>query len=111
MRLLQSLQRTRNDLRHGRGLRSRRSRSHLACEPLETRAMLSGYWTPLLNTVPSKDGAQSMVLLTNGSVLVHGGSGNASSAYYELTPECHEDSQKPFMGNFLRSSARGMVMR
>jgi hypothetical protein len=25
--------------------------------------------------------------------------------------ECHEDSQKPFMGNFLRSSDRGMVMR
>ena len=27
-----------------------------------------------------------MVLLTNGSVLVHGGSGSASSSYYELTP-------------------------
>ena len=25
--------------------------------------------------------------------------------------ECHEDSQKPLIGNFLRSSDRGSVMR
>jgi len=30
---------------------------------------------------------------------------------YSLFPECHEDSQKPFIGNLLRSSARGTVMR
>jgi hypothetical protein len=28
-----------------------------------------------------------------------------------VRPECHEDSQKPFIGNFFRSSDRGFVMR
>ncbi len=46
----------------------------------------AGVWTALTNPVPAADGGQMGMLLPNGSVLVHGGAGFASNAWYELTP-------------------------
>ena len=113
MRLLQSLQRIRNDLSQGRGPRSRRSRSRPACESLETRMMLSsdGTWTPLANTVPSYDGAQSMVLLTNGSVLVHGGGDSDSSSYYLLTPNLSGSFSNSYINGTWSNAASSNVGR
>ena len=113
MRLLQSLQRIRNDLSHGRGPRSRRSRSHPACESLETRALLSGTWTPIPPSSggPSGDGAQSMVLLTNGTVLVHGGGGSQSSSYYELTPNLSGSFSNSYINGTWSNAALSNVGR
>ena len=53
---------------------------------LESRFLLSGDWTAIAHRLPHGDGAQTMMLLTDGTVLVHGGSGNASRVFYALTP-------------------------
>jgi hypothetical protein len=53
-------------------------------ELLESRRMLSGTWSTITNLPPS--GAQMGVVLTNGAIMVHGGGGSASNAWYKLTP-------------------------
>ncbi len=58
-----------------------------ALEVLEERTVLSGTWTPLANPLPGGDGAQMGLLLSDGSVLVHGGGYYASNAWYRLTPD------------------------
>ncbi len=55
-------------------------------DSLESRILLNGDWTVIAHRLPHGDGAQTMMLLTDGTVLVHGGSGNASRNFYELTP-------------------------
>lgn len=61
-------------------------------EALETRQLLSA-WTPLTNPIPDLQGANTMLLLPNGSVMVHitplveyNSAPMASAGWYELTP-------------------------
>jgi hypothetical protein len=54
-------------------------------DSLESRCLLNGDWTVIAHRLPHGDGAQTMMLLTDGTVLVHGGSGCASRIFYELT--------------------------
>jgi hypothetical protein len=62
----------------------RRSASHIA-EALEPRMLLTGTWSTLTN--PLFGGAQFGMLLSDGSVMVHGGLGStASKDWYKLTP-------------------------
>jgi len=55
-------------------------------DSLESRLLLNGDWTVIAHRLPHGDGAQTMMLLTDGTVLVHGGAGYASRVFYELTP-------------------------
>src|SRR5947209_9420402 len=65
----------------------RRLKAQLQVESLEQRAVPAGTWTLLTNVLPSLDGAQTMMLLSDGTVMAHGGSGRASSAWYRLSPD------------------------
>lgn len=65
---------------------SRKRNAGLLVEPLEERAVPTGTWTTLANLFPSS-GADTMMLLSDGTVMVHGGAGFASSAWYRLTPD------------------------
>ncbi len=56
-------------------------------ETLENRDLLNGTWTPLTNLIPDPDGAQTAILLSDGSVMVLAGSDNASNIWYKLTPD------------------------
>jgi hypothetical protein len=56
------------------------------CEQLECRRLLTGTWTTLTNAVPNGDGVQYGVVLTDGSIMAHGGGGAASTTWYKLTP-------------------------
>lgn len=61
----------------------------LTVERLEARDLPAGTWTALTNLVPTtggNTGAQSMMLLSDGRVLVHGGSDTSSTNWYVLTP-------------------------
>jgi hypothetical protein len=60
-------------------------RSFIPVEPLETRRLLTGTWTTVAAAFPS-GGAQAGLVLTDGTLMVHGGGGNASAAWYKLTP-------------------------
>ena len=61
---------------------ARVDRKSLSLEPLEKRELFAGLWTPLVNAVP---GAETMMLLTDGSVMVHTG-GGVSKTWSKLTP-------------------------
>src|SRR5947207_12158066 len=61
-------------------------KARLAVERLEERAMPTGTWTTLANPFPS-DGAGNMLLLSDGTVMVHGGAGFASNAWFRLSPD------------------------
>jgi hypothetical protein len=64
-------------------------------ESLEDRRLLSGTWTDLANPVPAHtpDGTETMLLLSDGTVMVQGGGGGttaankASSNWFKLTPD------------------------
>jgi hypothetical protein len=56
-------------------------------ETLERRDVMTGSWTPLTNLIPDVNGAQTMMLLSDGTVMVMGGSDNASNVWYGLTPD------------------------
>jgi hypothetical protein len=68
-----------------------------AYESLEPRILLSaspGTWTTLTNNIPDPNGAdgtpggaQTMVLLSDGTVMVHGGGGFNSANWYQLKPD------------------------
>ena len=54
-------------------------------EALEERVVPAGTWGLLSNVPPS--GANTLILLSDGTVLAHGGSGNASKSFFKLTPD------------------------
>jgi len=62
------------------------SASAYGCELLEARRLLTGTWAPLTNAVPSAAGAQTMLLLSDGTVMAQAGADSASSAWNRLTP-------------------------
>src|SRR5689334_4244348 len=67
---------------------SSKQRTRLQVEVLEDRVLPSGTWATVTNPVPFSDGAQTLMLLSDGTVMVHGGSGTtASSSWYRLTPD------------------------
>jgi len=65
--------------------RANRHRRTLALEAMESRTLLTGTVTPLLNAAP--DGSGVMLLQTNGNVFMVGGGDNTSNSYYQLTPD------------------------
>jgi hypothetical protein len=74
-------------------LRRGKKSVYCACEALESRQLMTGTWAALANTLSitsgrrtTNDGAEVMMLLSDGTVMVHGGSGSASAAWYRLTP-------------------------
>ena len=44
-------------------------------------------WTDLTSALPNDDGAQLALLMPNGTILVHGGSGQDGVEWYQLTPD------------------------
>jgi hypothetical protein len=64
-------------------------------EDLEPRRLPSGFWAPVARAVPDGDGAQVMMLLSDGTVMVQGEGGNTvgfpnendSAVWYNLTPD------------------------
>ena len=88
MRLLPFLHRISNRTRRERGRPgSRKSRRSLSLESLETRTLMAGTWTKLANPIPSGDGAGTMILLSDGTVMAQGGSDSESKDWYKLTPD------------------------
>ena len=70
--------------------RKTRARFCPQVEMLEQRTMLAvtaGTWQSVAAPIPDPSGAQSMMLLSDGSVLVHGGGGQAVTDWYKLTPD------------------------
>ena len=64
-------------------VRRRSVPSRAACEPLETRTLLTGTWT----TLPSAPGnVGTMMLLSNGTVLAHLGGDSGGAGWGLLTP-------------------------
>ncbi len=61
-------------------------RRTLNLERLESRDVPAGTWTALTNLVPDPNGAQSMILLSDGTVMIHGGADSTSTSWYKLTP-------------------------
>src|SRR4051812_33523723 len=70
----------------------RARKQQFLCEELESRRLLAGTWTTLSNAIPNSDRAQLMLLLGDGTVMIAGGTGadgqvgDASAAWYKLTP-------------------------
>jgi hypothetical protein len=63
-------------------------RASLHVEPLEERAVPTGTWTTLANPFPAAAfGAQMLLLLSDGTVMVQGGADTSSTAWYKLTPD------------------------
>ena len=54
------------------------SHSMVFTESLESRTLFTGTWTPLVNPVPSPNGTGTMLLLSDGTVMVNGGGGYAT---------------------------------
>jgi hypothetical protein len=54
-------------------------------ELLETRTLLTGTWTKVVNPVPNGDQAGTMFLLSDGTVMAQGG--GVSNNWYKLTPD------------------------
>jgi hypothetical protein len=54
-------------------------------EVLEARDLPAGTWTALANQAPSPDGTGTMMLLTDGTVMVQGG--GIDPSWYRLTPD------------------------
>src|SRR5437879_3478455 len=65
----------------------RQPKARLRVEHLEARTVPTGSWTPLATPVPALDGAQTLMLLSDGTVIAHGGGGFASNTWYRLTPD------------------------
>jgi hypothetical protein len=73
--------------RRGMALRPDRARRQPRLETLETRTLLTGTWTKLTNPFPNGDGAETMLLLSDGTVMANGGQAFASKNWYRLTPD------------------------
>ena len=66
--------------------RAGRNRRSLSLEMMESRTLLtSGTITPLVHTVPN--GSGTMMLETNGDVIMVSGGDSASNQYYVLKPD------------------------
>jgi hypothetical protein len=77
---------TRKSASRARARRNTQHKVRLAVETLEDRCLLSGTWTPLTNLLPDP-GANTMMLLSDGSVMVEGGAGSTSKNWFKLTPD------------------------
>src|SRR5262249_17785753 len=75
--------RRRFQMRRGAARRAERQNRPLTLEHLESRDLLSGVWTPLVNTAPASIG--TMMLLTDGTVMAE--AGGQSKNWYQLTPD------------------------
>jgi hypothetical protein len=81
-------------------------RIRLQLELLETRNLLSGTWTQLASLAPSDAGTNTMMLLSDGTVMVQGGGTPTivTKTWYQLTPDSSGGyingawSQLPSMG-------------
>jgi hypothetical protein len=62
-----------------------RNASDYACEPLESRLLLTGIWSSLNNPIPNSDGASLMLLLSDGTVMSKSGIVDGH-LWYKLTP-------------------------
>ena len=71
--------------RRGEKQRAGRNRRTLSLEMMETRTLMTGTITPLANSVP--DGSGTMMLETNGDVIMQAGGDSASNEYYVLAPD------------------------
>jgi hypothetical protein len=71
--------------RAGRSGRCRRRPLHLELDLLETRTLPSGTWLPLANLAPGDTG--TMLLLSDGTVMIQGGLQFANKTWYGLTPD------------------------
>jgi Ca2+-binding RTX toxin-like protein len=56
-------------------------------EALEARRLLAGTWSALAHLSPDPNGSDTMLLLSDGTVMVQGGYDSASTAWYRLTPD------------------------
>src|SRR4051812_43438988 len=76
------------DQRFQRSKKSKRRRAmRLELDTLEIRVVPSGNWTALSMPMPAGDGADVMMLLSDGRVMVKGGGNATSSAWYGLSPD------------------------
>src|SRR3954449_4690161 len=66
---------------------SRRRTQRLAVDQLENRRLMADIWTPLSHLVPDGGGANSLMLLSDGGVMVHGGGVLDSKNWYRLTAD------------------------
>src|SRR5579883_2433981 len=66
-----------------------RFRGRLQLELFESRDLLSGVWTQLTNLAPSDTGTSTMLLLSDGTVMVQGGGTETTvtKTWYRLTPD------------------------
>ncbi|HSV15114.1 MAG TPA: hypothetical protein VLI90_12720, partial [Tepidisphaeraceae bacterium] len=53
---------------------------------LERRVLLTGTWAPLAHKLPNGDGAQTMIQLSDGTIMAQGGFDSPSVNWYRLTP-------------------------
>ncbi len=80
-----------------------RRRYRLTLETMEHRTLLSGGWIPLDNPLPNGDGPNTMTLLSDGRIMVHGGGSSPSTTWYALNPAnllTHEDSSNYIQGTW-----------
>src|SRR5262249_1751870 len=66
---------------------AKKARLHL--ELLENRDLLSATWTPLTNQFPDPGGTGTMILLSNGTVMVQDNGAKAAqyNQWFQLTPD------------------------
>ncbi len=102
--------------------RAGQNRRTLSLETMETRTLLSaGTITSLVNTVPN--GSGTMMLETNGDVIMVDGGDNTSNEYYVLTPDAQgnyvdgkwsqaapSDFQRLFNGSVILPTGQMMVL-
>jgi hypothetical protein len=69
------------------GRRTGEPRRQLQVEALEARQLLTGTWSFLPPDAPVS--AENMLLLSDGTVMVHGGGGNAGKDWAKLTPDAN----------------------
>src|SRR5436190_9447283 len=70
--------------------RAKHNRYHPALEALERRELMTGFWQGLNPGNPTAGplaGTQAMSLLSNGQVLVQGGSNAPTNTYFQLVPD------------------------
>ncbi len=87
-RLVQAAVGTAPGATQGKAKAGPRPTARPAVECLEDRTLLTGgTWTPLTNLAPDTSGIQTMMLLSDGTIMAQGGSDSASKNWYSLTPD------------------------
>ena len=79
------LPKTRRAVRFNKVAAGKKRSSPLRVERLEGRET-PATWTPLATLIPNTAGAQGMMLLSDGTVMVQGGADSATKTWYRLTP-------------------------